>query len=204
MKVADVIRKYDLAKHPEGGYFKETLRLPTQICQLGHDGQMTGEVFSAGTSIYYLLEHESKGEFSAWHKLSGLDETWNYHFGATMTIYWIEPSGQLIMKKLGMDDDAFLQVHVPRDRWFSAVVDGENSEAFTLVGCTVFPGFNFDRFELANRESLSTSFPQHSDIISRFTRPNSCVPLRFVDGSSIPSSRADGSIPANKNIQQPY
>ena len=81
----------------------------------------------------------------------------------------IAPDGELVSKRIGSELNAgdSLQAIIPRGYWFAAeVLEGD----FILVGCTVSPGFEFEDFELAKRTDLNTAFPQHSTLISRFTR----------------------------------
>lgn len=169
-RLFSLINRLGLQPHPEGGFYKETLRLDAIVAPVNASNLPTKERLSAGTSIYFLLESEQNGSFSAWHRLDGLDEVWNYHTGAPVNISWITPDGTLVTRKLGLVDGASPQVHVPRNCWFSAVVDSQDPTAFSLMGCTVFPGFDFSKFELAERTTLSEQFPQHAELIERFTR----------------------------------
>jgi len=69
------IEKFGLMKHPEGGYYKQTFRSENIVTLSGKT------THSAGSSIYYLLKSPSAGDFSAWHRLNNLEETWYYHTG---------------------------------------------------------------------------------------------------------------------------
>ena len=163
MNIQKIIEKLGLIPHPEGGYYCETFRAEEQV-------ELNGRLHSVGTSIYYLLHsYQHSKVFSAWHRMHGLAETWNYHAGDDLTLLWIDESDKLITKKLGMGADAEPQVHIPKDTWFAAFVDNPSSEAFCLVGCTVFPGFDFSCFELAKRSELISRYPQHQEIIQKFT-----------------------------------
>jgi predicted cupin superfamily sugar epimerase len=164
------INRLGLQPHPEGGFYKEMLRLDSFVAPVDTSNHPTQERLSAGTSIYFLLDAEQNGSFSAWHRLDGLDEVWYYHAGSPMNIFWIEPDGTLITRKLGLVEGASPQVHVPKDRWFAAVVDSQDPTAFSFVSCTVFPGFEFRKFKLADRTELCRQFPEHTDVIHRFTR----------------------------------
>jgi uncharacterized protein len=148
-----------LTPHVEGGAFRETYRagLLFSTAQGGRN---------AATGIYFLLEH---GEFSAFHRITS-DEMWHFYDGVTLTIYEIEPSGNLITHKLGKAVHAgeHPQLVIKAGSWFASrveVVDG-----FTLVGCTVSPGFDFADFELADRHALQAQYPMHADLISSLTR----------------------------------
>lgn len=148
------VKKYNLQPHPEGGYYKETYRGKDDI----------------GTNIYYLLGNIKIGHFSAWHRLTDRDEIWHYHYGVALNLYIISHDGKLITHKLGHSDDASFQVLVPANHWFAAALEHEDQEAYTLVSCSVYPAFNFEHFELAEREKLILEYPQHSEIITKLTR----------------------------------
>lgn len=129
---ADVIRLLGLAPHPEGGHFRETFRDPRQI-----DGR------SASTAIYYLL---AAGELSGWHRVDAA-EVWHFHAGAPLSLT-ISPNGHdATARRLGpnLARGDVPQIVVPAGHWQCATSLG----AWTLVGCTVAPGFEFSGFELA-------------------------------------------------------
>jgi uncharacterized protein len=98
---------------------------------------------------------------------------WHYYNGSAIRIYVIDKDGKLSSHLLGhplKNSEATHQILVPADCWFA--VENVNKFSYSLVGCTVTPAFEFRDFELANRESLSKTYPQHADIIQRFTRTN--------------------------------
>jgi len=80
------------------------------------------------------------------------------------------PDGELIIQKLGtnLEKGERPQIIIPRNSWFAAKPDFEDS--FTLVGCSVSPGFDFSDFELAKRSLLTQQYPQHQELIAEFTR----------------------------------
>jgi predicted cupin superfamily sugar epimerase len=132
LTAAQIIRLLNLQPHPEGGFFRETFRDTI----LGSDGR------AASTAIYFLLP---AGQVSAWHRVDAV-EIWHYYAGAPLklSLGGGESTGQYI---LGIDLLAGErpQFIVPANCWQMAVSLG----AWTLVGCTVAPGFEFPRFELA-------------------------------------------------------
>ena len=157
------IEKLGLEFHPEGGYFKETYRSKDRL----HESKLPDRYSSSrvfGTSIYFLLTTESVSNF---HRLAS-DEIWHYHQGGSAVIHMISNNGELTSKRIGHDLEAgeSLQVVIPRGTWFAAEVVKDH---FILVGCTVAPGFEFEDFELADRKGLSSAYPQHQTLISRFT-----------------------------------
>ncbi|OJJ17462.1 hypothetical protein BKI52_26690 [marine bacterium AO1-C] len=159
------IEKLDLNAHPEGGYYKETYRADGTIPQVTLPGGYTGDRNYA-TSIYFLLDSDT---FSAFHRIRS-DELWHFHAGTALNLYIIDIQGKLTTIKVGsnLDNREQLQAIIPANSWFAAQVIEANS--FTLVGCTVAPGFDFDDFELANRDELKTMFPQHNELITNLTR----------------------------------
>ncbi|MDX2005850.1 MAG: cupin domain-containing protein [Meiothermus sp.] len=150
------IDHFGLQRHPEGGYFAEFYR-SSQTVETARGPR------PAGTSIYFLLE---QGDFSAFHRLQS-DELWHFYWGSALTLWVIEPSGQLATLRLGADpaQGQSLQALVPKNTWFAAQPDG-----CALVGCTMAPGFDYADFELAERAELSRLYPQHAELIGRFTR----------------------------------
>ncbi|NEZ46229.1 cupin domain-containing protein [Clostridium niameyense] len=154
------IEKLDMIKHPEGGYYKESL-ISNEIINV-NNGKKQRRLW---TSIYFLLQ---TGDVSHFHKLES-DEMWYYHGGSSLTIYMIDMEGNLITKKLGLNIDKGEdpQVLVPKGFIFGSAM---NNEGYALVGCMVSPGFNFEDFKLFSREKLLKLYPEHSDIIFKLTK----------------------------------
>ncbi|MCA1953137.1 MAG: cupin domain-containing protein [Hyphomicrobiales bacterium] len=129
----DIIALLDLHPHPEGGHYRETFRDP----RAGADGR------SCGTAIYYLLE---AGEVSEWHRVDAA-EIWHFYAGAPLVLT-ISPNGHdAEARHLGpaLAAGQRPQIVVPAGHWQCATSLG----AWTLVGCTVAPGFEFAGFEMA-------------------------------------------------------
>jgi hypothetical protein len=131
---ADIVRLLDLQPHPEGGHYRETWRDPATDA----GGR------SLGTAIYYLL---GVGEVSDWHRVTDAAEIWHWHAGAPLVLT-VSPNGHdaaahHLGPNLRMGQRP--QHVVPAGCWQTATSLG----AWTLVGCTVSPGFRFSGFELA-------------------------------------------------------
>ena len=150
----------DLLPHPEGGFYKETYRSKENVIN------RNGDERSASTGIYFLI---NSGNFSAFHKIES-DEMWHFYHGSPLSVYVIHKSGELEVIKIGdnIENGEVLQAVVPAGVWFASRVDEEDS--YSLVGCTVAPGFDFHDFVLADREELMKEFPQHEKIIGELTR----------------------------------
>ena len=165
MKTAEYwIDKLKLEKHPEGGYFREIYRSDEEIPATGLPSRYEGKrAFS--TSIYYLLR---SGEFSAFHRLKS-DEIWHFYAGTSLRLFIITPEGEIYRHSIGNnpDQNEQLQVVIPRGNWFAASVALEGS--YTLMGCTVAPGFDFGDFELGKRNELIEDFPSLKEIITAYT-----------------------------------
>ena len=133
---ADIIARLELRPHPEGGHYRETFR------DAGTDAQGR----SRSTAIYYLLR---RGERSHWHRIDAV-ETWHYYSGAALTLQIANHGCGPHTVRLGADLAAGErpQAIVPIDAWQSAESTGD----WTLVGCTVAPGFEFAKFELAPKD----------------------------------------------------
>jgi predicted cupin superfamily sugar epimerase len=121
---------------------------------------------SAYTSIYYLL---SGKDFSAWHRIKS-DETWYFHLGCDVLIYFFDENKLLRTIQVGMVSKN-LQATIPAHTWFAAKPLNENT--FCLLSCAVAPGFEFNDFEIARREDLAKQFgisTENIQIIEALTR----------------------------------
>ena len=127
----EIIALLDLKPHPEGGHYRETFRDPREV-----DGR------SVGTAIYFLL---SEGERSHWHCVDAA-ELWHFYLGAPLELEIADAAGRRTVV-LGPDVTAGQrpQAVVPTGAWQAARTTGD----WTLCGCTVAPGFEFDGFDLA-------------------------------------------------------
>jgi uncharacterized protein len=136
LTAADVIRLLDLKPHPEGGHFRQTFR----------DSKTVDDGRAASTAIYFVL---ARGERSHWHRVDAA-EVWHWHAGAPLELEFAATSGGRERITLGSDLVAGErpQAVVPAHAWQAAQSLGD----WTLVGCTVAPGFEFAKFELAPKE----------------------------------------------------
>lgn len=158
------IAKLGMSAHPEGGYYRESFRSPDEIQAAGLSPRY-GSSRSCSTAIYFLLKGR---DVSALHRIES-DEVWHYYAGSPLTIHVIDASGGLTRLSLGPDIERgqSFQAVVRGRHWFGATVDDENG--YSLVGCTVAPGFCFQDFELGRRSTLVARFPQHRELIERLT-----------------------------------
>ena len=133
-----IIRALGLQAHPEGGHYHEIYRAAP--------AQAGGR--SAMTSIHYLLQ---AGERSAWHRIDAT-EVWHFHDGVPLCLWVREKDGEMTETILGPDASAGqqAQVIIPPHAWQSAECQGD----WTLVSCTVAPGFHFAEFEMAPGDVL--------------------------------------------------
>ncbi len=130
MTADEIIAKLELSPHPEGGWYRQTW-----VAE--NDGR------PSGTCIYFLLK---AGESSHWHRVDAV-EIWLYHAGAPLVLslaadYTGPAQDHMLSPDLG---EGMPQVIVPKDHWQAARATGD----WTLVSCTVSPGFQFEGFELA-------------------------------------------------------
>jgi len=156
------INKYNMHKHKEGGYFSETYRSDIEFHPEGYEG-----IRPSMTSIYFLLS-DGEDSFSSFHQIKS-DEIWHFHDGCDLIIYIIAHDGSLTEKRLGRDDnDAELQIIIPKNHWFAAKLCDESD--YAIVGCTVTPGFVYQDWVLANRDELINDYPDLSNTIKSLTR----------------------------------
>ena len=128
MRAADVIKHFDMKPHPEGGYYIQTFR----------------DDDNASTAIYYLLE---AGDCSHWHRVHDSAEVWHHYAGGPLALTLSSNGHDTEAHRLGINImmGEKPQVIVPAGWWQTA----ESLGVWTLVGCTVAPGFDFENFEMA-------------------------------------------------------
>ena len=160
-----LIQKYNLELHPEGGWYKQTYKSNEEVDADALPGRF-GANRAFSTAIYFLLE---KGNFSAFHRIKS-DECWHFYAGDPLLIYIIEQNGELEVISLGNDleNGQSFQYVVPANCWFASR-PAPGSE-YCFVGCTVSPGFEFEDLELADGTELSVMYPQHKSIIKELCR----------------------------------
>jgi len=129
-----LIRLLDLKPHPEGGHFRETFR-DDGLSPAGRDGN-DGRAYS--TAIYFLLK---AGEVSRWHRVDAA-EVWHFYRGAPLEL---KIGKDTYVLGANIDEAQVPQLVVPHNVWQAARSLGD----YTLVGCTVAPGFEFSKFEMA-------------------------------------------------------
>ncbi|MBZ9793668.1 cupin domain-containing protein [Rhizobium sp. 3T7] len=132
MSPDDIIRELAMEPHPEGGWYVQTFR-DTEGSSRGHS-----------TAIYYLLK---AGQRSHWHRVHDAAEVWHHYAGAPLALQRSQNGSSSETLVLGTDilNGERPQAIIPANWWQSAETRGE----YTLVGCTVAPGFEFASFEMA-------------------------------------------------------
>ncbi|MBF9222028.1 cupin domain-containing protein [Hymenobacter ruricola] len=154
----DLIQQLHLQPHPEGGFYRETYRAGLQTTA------ESGARRNASTAIYYLLENDNRSHF---HRIQS-DELWFFHQGQPLELLLLQDGG-LTTITLGQDvaQGELPQAVVPAHTWFGARVKA--GTGFSLVSCTVAPGFDFADFELADRARLTAELPALAAVIAQFT-----------------------------------
>lgn len=155
-RAEELIRVLDLQPHPEGGYFREVFRSACRVCY--HN---SGEERAALTTIYYLLV---AGRHSQWHRIRA-DEIWHHYEGAPLELVWAGAAG-CAQQVLGPADGASAPVGVvPGGCWQAARTLG----AYSLIGCSVGPGFEYSEFELLSdsAEEQKQFMARHPDLWER-------------------------------------
>ncbi len=162
-RLEKIIQKLELQPHPEGGFFRETYRSEGVIKPdtSGFNGERN---FS--TCIYFLLTSES---FSALHRIPQ-DEIWHFYDGSPLLLHIITTCGEYTKTTIGrnLEQGEIPQFVVRGGSWFGATV--VKKDDFSLVGCTVAPGFDFHDFEMGQRNNLIGRFPDYQEIINNLTR----------------------------------
>ena len=137
-RAASLITALNLIPHPEGGYYGELYRSNAVVHPVGGRGPR-----SALTTIYFLLTGDT---VSRWHRVQS-DEVWHFYEGAPLDLWVASPDGeQARQRRLGPLDAEQQPVWTVPAGWWQAA---RSAGAYTLVGCTVAPGFDFSDFTLA-------------------------------------------------------
>lgn len=164
LSMSEVAGLLELSQHPEGGYFKEVYR--SALVLPGNTVAGFPSDRHVSTSIYFLIGGQ---QFSAFHRIRS-DELWHFYAGQPLHVHVIAPDGAYSLLRVGNDFAAGYkpQAVVAAGSWFAS--ESATPDGWSLVGCTVAPGFDFADFELAAGEALSRQFPQHAELIRRLCR----------------------------------
>ena len=153
-EAAQVIEALGLQPHPEGGFYREIFRSPAQV-------QAGARRRAAGTSIYFLLPEDAH---SAWHVVQS-DEQWHHYAGAPLKLHLLRDDGHETML-LGSD---VLKGELPQAVVPAGVIQAARPlGGWSLMGCTVAPGFDFEDFEINLAEDLHQRFPSRRQLIDEF------------------------------------
>ena len=163
--VEEIIRSLNLTKHPEGGYYREIYRsnefIPVEVLENRKNTKKPYRNIS--TSIYYLLVNS---DVSLFHRIKS-DEIWHFYQGSPLILHILDEEKQEY-RNITLGKDLVFQVVVPKNVWFSAEILDKSS--YSLIGCTVSPGFEFEDFEIAKSQNLISKFPQWENLIKKFTK----------------------------------
>jgi predicted cupin superfamily sugar epimerase len=136
-RAARLIADLALAPHPEGGYYRQIYKSASTVAPIDDRSVRT-----ALTTIYFLLP---AGEVSRWHRVRS-DEVWHYYEGAPLELLTADPGFKQVERhRIGLPGDASQPVHVVVAHDWQAA---QSTGTYTLVGCTVGPGFEFDDFTM--------------------------------------------------------
>ncbi|MEZ4937478.1 MAG: cupin domain-containing protein [Crocinitomicaceae bacterium] len=154
-RIQEIIKKYQMLPHPEGGFYKETYR-----------GSLAISKRSSATSIYFLLDGKNVSHF---HSIKS-DELWYFHEGDALRVHLIDPNGQYSFIDVGpeLEKGQTHQALVPAHFIFASE-RLEGKAGFSLVGCMVSPGFDFDDFRLYTEEEMLRFLPNQEELVARLT-----------------------------------
>lgn len=154
-RIKELIERFKLQAHPEGGYYSEEYRSEITLPNLNRQLM---------TSIYFLLPSEHVSHF---HRIKS-DELWFFHEGSPLTVHTLDENGHH-EHHVGLDltVNQTPQFLVPANTIFGSSVNQEGS--YSLVSCVVAPGFDFRDFELFNAEDLLKDYPDCEAIIRKMT-----------------------------------
>ena len=136
-RASELVTRLNLAPHPEGGYFARAFRSEATVLPADSRGSR-----AALSAIYFLLV---AGTFSRWHRVSS-DEAWNHYEGSPLDLFSVSPlGGQVLRQTLGPLSATSAPLRVVPSGWWQAA---QALGPYSLVGCSVGPGFEYDDFAL--------------------------------------------------------
>src|SRR5436190_14118177 len=152
-RAAELLKILGMRPHPEGGHYIEVFRSVQRVQVVDRNIER-----AALTTIYFLL---AAGEFSRWHRVMS-DEIWHYHEGDAIELLLFDDRGLRRLQLGPVDRETRASIVVPAGTWQAAKTTG----AYTLVGCTVGPGFDFADFSLlADARGAAARFREgHPDL----------------------------------------
>jgi predicted cupin superfamily sugar epimerase len=163
--VQKIVERFELIRHPEGGYYREIFRSDVALDHPRIDPAQ-GARRCGSTLIYFLL---AEGDFSAFHRVRFSDEAWHLYAGGPLELHTIDSSQRhtkhLLTSDLASGEPACV---VPAGCWQAARL--APASAWVFCGCTVAPGFDFADFEMPSRADLCAALPAHERIIHELTR----------------------------------
>lgn len=155
-RASELVSTLGMRPHPEGGHYVELFRSPHRVEVLDRQEQRV-----ALTTIYFLL---TAGEFSRWHRIVS-DEVWHYHEGDPIELLLFDGQGLRRVRLGPVGLETRPTVVVPAGTWQAA----QSTGAYTLVGCTVGPGFEFADFSLAvHWPELATKIASAGSDLAKF------------------------------------
>ena len=154
-RVRELIDRFNLQAHPEGGFYSEEYR--SEISLPTVDRQLM-------TSIYFLLPSEHVSNF---HRIKS-DELWFFHEGSPLTVHTLDENGHTEhLVGLDIENGQRPQLLVKADTIFGSTVN--EARSYSFVSCVVAPGFDFRDFELFTSKELLTDYSEFKEIIEHLT-----------------------------------
>jgi len=168
LTVEALVERFGLVPHPEGGFYSETFRSAQEV-SITREGDEAESRRPASTAIFFLISSQN---VSRLHRIKS-DECWHFYLGSPMTVVELDEAAcTCTLIELGNDDllsgKQKLQYVVKAGVWFGCFPNapsGDKSDSFSLVGCTVAPGFVFEDFELASKAYLATKFAGNQEAL---------------------------------------
>lgn len=145
----ELVEHLELTRHVEGGYYRETYRSKKVV-------QTSRGFRNTMTSIYYCLPSD---DFSVWHKLVDLEETFHYHYGDCSLIYKIQDR-KIVTQVLGPVGKGDQTIVMPANTWFAIRPSGVSTVPYTLMSCSVVPGFDYEDLIIGDRSAVSSELDE--------------------------------------------
>ena len=157
-----IVDRLSLEPHPEGGWFRRTYESKVMI-------ESPNGCRPAATSILYLLK---KGEVSRLHILDA-DETWYFHQGAPLLLHMFSKDSyhSIMLGNISYQSNSLVQYAIPAETIFGVTPCENSNEPFSLVSCSVCPGFIDAGFSWPDSSALRAKFEKYSDLIEKLAPP---------------------------------
>ena len=163
-RIEYLVQHLDLQAHPEGGFYAPAFRSEQVLDTTTLNGSWK-RPRTLYSSIFFLL---TANHHSSWHRIAS-DEIWHLYEGDDICVHILHPDGSYSQERLSnkVGKEKFSAI-VKAGCWFASHCEG--ALGYSLSGCTLAPGFDFEDFELGNTQELIKVYPEYAEIIKKYAK----------------------------------